>query len=67
MEQSFIMINQAFSACSHWFVSVWTASGAVPYYLAFIFILLVYRFILTPIFGSAGSDKVTKRREVENE
>ena len=44
-----------------WFTDLLDASGMEPFYLSFIFIFLVGKYILKPLFGSSrGSDKARK-------
>lgn len=54
-------INSCIITVLSWFASLMESSGMTPFYLAMIFVFLVGRFILIPLFGiSAGSDAVRK-------
>ncbi len=55
------MLNMVFAAVSSWFTQVLTASGGVGLFLGMLFILMTIRYLLAPLFGSAGSDRAKKR------
>lgn len=59
----FDFLNTGISAALNFFSTLVTASGMLPYYSAFVVIFIICRFLLTPLFGSSGSDKVKKPKE----
>lgn len=58
----FGMFTTSFVYSVNWFEDILNATGMTGIFLAGIFLALLSKFILAPIFGSAGSDKVTKRK-----
>lgn len=66
MDSLFSAIISVFNAPVSWFGSILESSSTVSIFLAGIFIMLVYRFILAPIFGavvfSATSDTAKRIR-----
>ena len=52
------IFNLALTAVASWFVQLLNASGMASLYISMFFIFLVGKFLLTPLFGSSGSDKV---------
>lgn len=67
MAQIINMINQSLTSSANWFVALLTASGMTELFLSMFFIYLLGRFILRPLFGSSrGSDKVSKKKDVNN-
>ena len=67
MSQIINMINQSLTSAANWFVALLTASGMTELFLSMFFIYLLGRFILRPLFGSSrGSDKVSKKKDVNN-
>lgn len=44
-----------------WFEALLSRSGGVSLFLSAIFISFVGKYLLTPLFGSSGSDKVKRR------
>lgn len=59
----FDLLNRSIVQAASWFVDLFNASGAVSFYLSMIFVGLVGKFILAPLFGSSrGSDTVKKNR-----
>lgn len=57
-------INQVFPACAGWFTSIFNQTGATPYYLATVFIVLVVRFLIKPLVGNSDiSGNYIKRRK----
>lgn len=66
MDSLFSAIVSVFKAPVSWFGSILESTSTVDIFLAGILIMLVYRFILAPIFGavvfSAVSDKVERIR-----
>lgn len=53
--------GSVFAQCISWFETLLTRSGAVSLFLSAIFIFFVGKYLLTPLFGSSGSDKVKRR------
>lgn len=66
MDSLFSAIVAAFNAPVTWFGSILESSSTVSIFLAGIFIMLVYRFLLAPILGavvfSAASDTAKRVR-----
>lgn len=58
-----MMFASSFAAVISWFERILAATGMTGAFMAAIFIFLLFKFILSPIFGSAGSDKVTKQNK----
>lgn len=52
-EMALNSINQVFPACAGWFARIFNETGATPYYLATVFIVLVVRFLVKPLVGSS--------------
>lgn len=51
-------LGQAVAAAFDWLTSLFNATGALSIIITVIMIFLVYRFLLSPILGSSGSDTV---------
>lgn len=52
------LINISLSACSQLFFRVFNGSGMVELYISILFIVLAFKFILSPVLGkSRGSDR----------
>ena len=70
MDSLFSAIVSAFNAPVTWFGSILESSSTVSIFLAGIFIMLVYRFLLAPIFGavvfSAASDTAKRIRDKDS-
>lgn len=47
--------------------TLFSAAGGFDVWLSLIIFLMAYRSIFKPIFGSMGSDKVTKRKKEDSE
>lgn len=63
MDVIFSYLNQSITSVAGWFITLFDKSGVASFYLSMIFIALVGKFILSPLFGSSrGSDKVKKKR-----
>lgn len=66
MDSLFYAIISAFNAPVTWFGSILESSSTVSIFLAGIFIMLVYRFLLAPVLGSvvvsAASDTAKRIR-----
>lgn len=63
----FSLILTAFQAGLDWFVSLFSATGAIDVFLGVFFVAMAYRFLLAPLFkgGASGSDKVKKSKDSE--
>lgn len=62
------LFNSSISAASGWFIDIFTASNVANVYLVFIFLVMLIRFIVAPIFGrSRGSDRARPSPEVKDE
>ena len=70
MESLFSAILSVFNAPVTWFGSILESSSTVSIFLAGIFIMLVYRFLLAPILGavvfSAASDTAKRIRSKDS-
>lgn len=56
------IINTCIVQAASWFVELLDHSGMTSFYLSMIFLSLLGKFILRPIFGSgSGSDQVRKK------
>ena len=52
------LINTSLSGCSQLFLRVFNASGMVEFYISILFIVLAFKYILSPVIGSSkGSDR----------
>ncbi len=56
----FSLITFSFSAVSSWLSSILDSTGSGSIFLASIFVFILCRTLLRPIFGSVGSDRVSK-------
>lgn len=63
VRQIFSIISTSLLYAASWFEDILSATGLTGVFLAGVFLVLLSKFILTPIFGSAGSDRVTKRNK----
>lgn len=62
VEQIFQMFTEGLFSVSDWFVYIMgSATGFGQLFIAVMFIRLLFRFILGPLFGSAGSDRASKK------
>ena len=60
----FNLINQSFSAASSWFSNIFVSTGMAEAYIALMFLILLLRFLVYPLFGSSrGSDRARSRKE----
>lgn len=58
------MFTLSLSAAAGWFNRLLTASSVSGVFLSMIFIYLMFKFLLRPIFGrSAGSDTVQRKNQ----
>ena len=63
MSVVFDILNRCIIQAASWFSNLFYSSGMASFYLSIIFVGLVGKFILAPLFGSSrGSDKVKKNR-----
>lgn len=71
MTSLFTALQNVFVSLAGWFTSLFTGSGAVDIYISVIFIMLVTRFILRPIFGGGGlggrSDTAKKQKDGDSD
>lgn len=71
MTSLFSGIQNVFVSLAGWLTSLFTASGAVDIFISVIFIMLVTRFILRPIFGGGGfggrSDTAKKQKDGDSD
>lgn len=59
------IFTNAFSAVSSWFTEVIDATGMGPVFLAAVFLVVLFRRLITPIFGQAGSDRARRSKNSE--
>lgn len=57
----------AFTAVSSWFTNVLDSSGMGAVFLGAIFISILFRRLIVPIFGYAGSDRAKKSNKNKEE
>lgn len=57
------LLSRVFTAVVSWFELVITGSGFGGIYLGAVFMVLLGKFLLQPLFGSAGSDQVKRKKE----
>lgn len=63
MSVVFDILNRCIIQAATWFSNLFYSSGMASFYLAMIFVCLIGKFILAPLFGSSrGSDRVKKNR-----
>lgn len=63
LTEAISLFTTALSAAVQWLSMCFNQDGLFGFYLSVFFILLCYRFLLSPILGSAGSDKVKKEKD----
>ena len=62
IDQVFLFMQNSFSAPIVWFETLLTSSGFTSFWISCVFIFIVGKFILAPLFGSSmGSDKAHKK------
>lgn len=62
MAYVFDILNRSVIAGADWFTSLLGGTGMTSFYLSMIFLALLGKFILRPLFGSGrGSDQVKKK------
>lgn len=62
MSYVFDILNRSITQCASWFTALLGGTGMTSFYLSMVFLGLLGKFILRPLFGSdAGSDKVKKK------
>lgn len=57
------IFGQALSGVVGWFLQFLTADGLSDFFLSGVFLMLVGKFLLAPLFGSAGSDKARRKKD----
>ena len=62
-----LIFMRAVAQCFSWFSDMLVKGGAFGSFVAAFFIVQVGRFLLSPIFGSAGSDKARKSKGDDDE
>lgn len=64
----FDIINSCIVNVASWLVQLLNASGMTQFYVSMVFIFLLGKYILKPLFGSSrGSDQVRKKSGGNNE
>lgn len=58
----FNFLNTGITTVVGWFSDLMVASNMTAVYLPLIFIFLIWRFLLSPLLGGAGSDKAKKSK-----
>lgn len=62
MAYVFDILNASITEAANWFISLLGKSGMTDFYLSMVFIFLLGKYILKPLFGSSrGSDQVRKK------
>lgn len=62
MAYVFDILNRSVTECAGWFTDLLGGTGMTSFYLSMIFLALLGKFILKPLFGSGrGSDQVKKK------
>lgn len=62
MTAIFDIINTCFIHVASWFLQLLNSSGMTQFYVSMIFVFLLGKYILKPLFGSSrGSDQVQKK------
>lgn len=63
LEQILSILSTCVLAVSSWFTRVMDLSGMGAFYLSSVFVILTYKFLLSPIFGrSRGSDTAAQSK-----
>lgn len=57
------LFGTAFAQVVVWFERILMATGMTGIFLAAFFLYLLFKFILSPVFGSSGSDQVKRKKE----
>lgn len=57
------VITQAISSVVAWFGQITESTGQLAMIMTFISIMVIYRFLLKPLLGGAGSDSVKKSKK----
>ena len=63
VNQAISIFGQALASVVGWFLQFLSADGLSDLFLSGVFLFLVGKFLLAPLFGSAGSDKARKRKD----
>lgn len=62
MSYVFDILNRSITQCATWFTTLLGGTGMTSFYLSMVFLALLGKFILRPLFGSGrGSDQVKKK------
>ena len=62
MSEILSLVSLIFAHCTTWFLQTMEAVDGVGVWLTAVMVYLCFKFILSPVFGSAGSDRVSKRQ-----
>lgn len=65
VSQIMSMLAQVFAQLVLWFELIMRESGFTGLFLAAVFLFFLGKYLLQPLFGSAGSDKATKKKDDE--
>lgn len=57
------IFGQALTGVVGWFLQFLSADGLSDLFLSGVFLVLIGKFLLAPLFGSAGSDKARRRKD----
>lgn len=63
VEQAISIFGSALAGVAGWFAQVLVYGELTGLYLGAFFLFLIGKFLLTPLFGSAGSDQVKRKKE----
>lgn len=61
MGQILSLVSMIFARCTAWFLQTMEAVDGVSVWLTAIMLTLCFKYLLRPVFGSAGSDRVKRR------
>lgn len=62
IDHVFLFMQNCFASPLLWFETLLTSTGLTSFWIACVFIFIVGKFILAPLFGSSlGSDKAHKK------
>ena len=59
-------ISYVFSSCLNWFTLILESSGMLSVFLAGFGIFCIYKFLLSPLFGRAGSSDKAKKKKSDD-
>ena len=63
VQQSIPILTNALNAVIEWFDTCIESIGGAKYLIAIVFMVLAYKYILSPVLGEVGSDIAYERRK----